>query len=176
MRVDGGRVSLVMPGLQTWAVPLLAVMASGFVLLGAGNLDLGPVDARQGLAASEPLGPLGQVCGSWAPDLWPGRVAASRMATLFEGGGRPTPGAVLWPAALAAVAIGWTLARRMMGVMGRRAGLWVGLCWFGCLGVIDHSGGTGLELLSGLAIVAAIDRLLAHGSDWKAGLWAALAS
>ena len=85
MRVDGGRVSLVMPGLQTWAVPLLAVMAIGFVLLGAGNLDLGPVDARQGLAASEPLGPLGQVCGSWAPDLWPGRVAASRMATLFGG-------------------------------------------------------------------------------------------
>ena len=116
MRVDGSRVSLVMPGLQTWAVPLLAVMAIGFVLLGAGNLDLGPVDARQGLAASEPLGPLGQVCGSWAPDLWPGRVAASRMATLFEGGGRPTPGAVLWPAALAAVAIGWTLARRMMAL------------------------------------------------------------
>ena len=115
MRVDGGRVSLVMPGLQTWAVPLLAVMAIGFVLLGAGNLDLGPVDARQGLAASEPLGPLGQVCGSWAPDLWPGRVAASRMATLFEGGGRPTPGSVLWPAALAAVAIGWTLARRHDG-------------------------------------------------------------
>ena len=82
---------------------------------------------------------------------------------------------MLWPAALAAVAIGWTLARRMMGVMGRRSGLWVGLCWFGCLGVIDHSGGTGLELLSGWAIVAAIDRLLAHGSDWKAGLWAALA-
>ena len=118
MRVDGSRVGLVIPGLQTWAVPLLAVMAIGFVLLGAGNLDLGPVDARQGLAASEPLGPLGQVCGSWAPDLWPGRVAASRMATLFEGGGRPTPGSVLWPAALAAVAIGWTLARRMMGVMG----------------------------------------------------------
>ena len=39
-----------------------------------------------------PLGPLGQVCGSWAPDLWPGRVAASRIATLFEGGGRPTAG------------------------------------------------------------------------------------
>jgi len=175
MRVDGTRVSPVMPSLQAWAVPLLAAMAIGFVLLGAGNLDLGPADARQGLAASEPLGPLGQVCGSWTPDVWPGRVAASRIATLFDGGGRPTPGSVLWPAALAAVAIGWTLARRMMAVMGRRAGLWVGLCWFGCLGVIDHSGGTGLEFLSGLAIVAAIDRLLAHGSDWKAGLWAALA-
>jgi hypothetical protein len=41
--------------------------------------------------------------------------------------------------------------------------------------VIDHSGGTGLEFLSGLAIVAAIDHLLARGSDWKAGIWAALA-
>jgi len=175
MRVDGARVSLVMPGLQAWAVPLLAAMAIGFVLLGAGNLDLGPVDARQGMAASEPWGPLGQVFGSWAPDLWPARVAASRVAALCEEGGRPAPGSVLWPAALAAVAIGWILARRMMAVMGRRAGLWVGLCWFGCLGVIDHSGGTGLEFLSGLAIVAAIDRLLAHGSDWKAGLWVALA-
>jgi len=175
MRVDGARVRLVVPGLQTWAVPLLAAMAIGFVLLGAGNLDLGSVDARQGLAASEPWGPLGRVCGSWAPDVWPGRVAASRIAALFDEGGRPTPGSVLWPAALAAVAIGWTLARRAMSVMSRRAGLWVGLCWFGCLGVIDHSGGTGLEFLSGLAIVAAIDRLLAHGSDWKTGLWVALA-
>jgi len=175
MRVDDTPLSLLLPGLQAWAVPLLAVMGIGFVLLGAGNLDLGPVDARQGLAASEALGPLGQVCGSWVPDLWPGRVAASRLATFFEEGGRPTPGSVLWPAALAAVAIGWTLARRVMTVMGRRAGLWVGLCWFGCMGVIDHSGGTGLEFLSGLAIVAAIDRLLATGSDWPAGLCTALA-
>jgi hypothetical protein len=175
MRVDGARVRLAGPGLQAWAVPLLAVMAIAFVLVGAGNLVLGPADARLGLAAGEPLGPLGQVYGSWSPELWPGRVAASRIATLFEEGGRTTPASVLWPAALAAVAIGWTLARRMMAVMGLRAGLWVGLCWFGCLGVIDHSGGTGLEFLSGLATVAAIDRLLAHGSDWRAGVWAALA-
>lgn len=175
MRVDGARVSLAMPSLQAWAAPILWVMAIGFVLLGGGNLELGPIDARQGLAAGESFGPLGQFCGSWAPDLWPGRIAASRFAALFEAGGRPTPGSVLWPAALAAVAIGWTLARRMTGVMGRRAGLWVGLCWLGCLGMIDHSGGTGLEFISGLTIVAAIDRLLAHCSDWRAGLWAALA-
>jgi hypothetical protein len=41
--------------------------------------------------------------------------------------------------------------------------------------VIDHSGATGLEFLSGLAIVAAIDRLLVKGSNWITGLCAALA-
>ena len=41
--------------------------------------------------------------------------------------------------------------------------------------MIDHSGGTGLDFIGGLAIVAAIDRLLARGSDWGAGLWASLA-
>ena len=175
VRVDASRLSVPLPKFQAWAVPLLAVMAIGFVLLGAGNLDLGPADARLGLAAGESLGPLGQVCGSWAPDLWPGRVAASQIAARFEQGGRTTPGSVLWPAALAAVAIGWILARRVMDVMGQRAGLWVGLCWLGCLGVIDHSGATGLEYLSGLAIVAAIDRLLSRGSDWTAGLWGGIA-
>jgi hypothetical protein len=150
-------------------------MAIGFVLVGGANLDLGSVDARQGLAASESLGPLGQVCGSWAPDLWPGEVAASQLAALLDVSGRPTSGCVLWPAALAAVAIGWILARRMTRVAGNRAGLCVGLCWFGCLGVIDHSDATGLEFLSGLAVVAAIDRLLGKGSDWKTGLWVALA-
>lgn len=175
LRVDGSRLSLPLPGLQSWAVPLLAVMAIGFVLVGAGNLDLGPVDARLGLAAGESLGPLGQVCGSWAPDLWPVRVAVSQIAVFLEPGSRTTPAVVLWPAALAALAIGWILARRAMKLMGQRVGLCVGLCWFGCLGVIDHSGGTGLDFLSGLGIVAAIDRLLEHGSDWKAGFWAALA-
>ena len=122
MRVDGTQVSLAMPRLQAWAVPILAAMAVGFVLLGGGNLDLGPVDARQGLAAGESLGPLGQVCGSWAPELWPGRVAVSRLVVFLEGSGRSTAGSVLWPAALSAVAIGWTLAQRMMRVMGRREG------------------------------------------------------
>ena len=175
IRVDGAGRSLPLPGLQSWAVPLLAVMAIGFVLVGAGNLDLGPVDARLGLAASESLGPLGQVCGSWAPDLWPVRVIVSQIAVFLEPGSRTTPSVVLWPAALAALAIGWILARRAMKLMGQRVGLWVALCWFGCLGVIDHSGGTGLEFLSGLGVVAAIDRLLEHGSDWKAGFWTALA-
>ena len=120
VRVDDSRFSVPLPRVQAWAVPVLAVMAIGFVLLGAGNLDLGSTDARLGLAAGESVGPLGQVFGSWAPDLWPGRVAASQIAAHFEQGGRTTPGSVLWPAALAAVAIGWILARRVMEVMGQR--------------------------------------------------------
>ena len=152
-------------------MPALALMAAGFALVGAGNLDVGPVDARVALAANEPFGALALVCGStWAPELWPGRVGASVLASLFEEGGRATSASVLWPAALAAVAIGWLLARRMMDTLGTRAGLCFGLCWLGCVGVIDHSAGTGLDFLSGLAIVAAVDRLLARGSDWIAGI------
>jgi hypothetical protein len=85
------------------------------------------------------------------------------------------PASVLWPAALAAVATGWIVARRLAIIAGSGAGFWFGLGWFGCLGVIDHSGATGLDFLSGLAIVAAVDRLLTRGSDWTSGLWAALA-
>ena len=177
LRVDESRLRVPLPSLNLpkprigdWPVLVLAVMATGFVLAGAANLDLSTADARLGLAAGEPLGPLGQICGSWAPDLWPAKVAACRIGALFEPGGRTAPGAVLWPAALSAVAIGWILSRRITAVMGRRAGLLVGLCWFSCLGVIDHSGATGLDMLSGLAIVAAVDRLLTSGSDWQSGL------
>jgi hypothetical protein len=175
LRFDGAVTSLAMPELRRLATPLLAVMALTFVVLGAGDLDAGPEDARVGLAAGGPLGPLGQVYGYWAPDLWPGRVALSFVASLFEENRVVTPGSILWPTALAAVAIGGILARRLMRSVGVRTGLWFGLCWFGSLGVIEHSGGTGLDFISGLAIVAALDRLLSRGSDWGAGLWASLA-
>jgi hypothetical protein len=175
VRVDRATLNFSLPGLRGCAAPFVAVMAIGFVLVGTGQLDLMPTDARVGLAAGEAFGPLGQVYGNWAPDLWPGPVGLSKAASLLAEGGRVTPGSVSWPAALAAVAIGWRLARRMMRTAGLRAGLWFALCWFGSLGVIDHSGGTGFDFLSGLAIVAAIDRLLAYGSDFVAGLWAALA-
>lgn len=175
LRVDGTKPALAILATRSVAAPVLAVMAIGFVLVGAGNLDLGAVDARVGLAAREPLGPMGQVLGHWAPELWPGRVAVSRLASLFKEGTRVTPGSVLWPAALAVVAIGWLLANRTIRAVGTRAGLWFGLCWFGCLGAIDHSGETGLELISGLAIIGALDRLLTRGSDWTAGCWAASA-
>jgi hypothetical protein len=176
LRIDGQQHAR--PALRysrALATPLLAALAITFVLVGAGSLDLGPADARLGLAAGAPLGPMGQVYGLWAPQLWPGRVAVCKLASLLEEFGRPSPGSVLVPAALAAVAAGWVLIRRLTACLGTRAGIWMGLCWFGCVGVIDHSGGTGLEFLSGLPIVAAIDRLIGGRSDWIAGLWTALA-
>ncbi|MGO9596945.1 MAG: hypothetical protein ACLP7Q_02865 [Isosphaeraceae bacterium] len=154
---------------------MLALMAIGFVLVGAGNLDLGPDDARAGLAAGEPLGPLGQVFGFWAPDLWPLHVAAVKLAAMVAGGRQIASEAVLWPSALAALAIGTLLTRRLADSLGRRAGLWFALAWFGCLGVVDHSAATGLDFLGGLATVAALDRLLHRGSDWTAGIWTAVA-
>jgi hypothetical protein len=160
---------------ETWSRPLLLAMAVGFVLLGAAGQDLGPADAMLGLAAGETPGPLGQVFGRWKPELWPGRVAVCALVARLAGFEQGSPGTVLWPAALAAAGIGWLLARRLRQQGGTRLGLFYGLCWFGCLGVIDHSGATGLEFLSGLATVAALDRLLERGSDWLAGIWAAAA-
>jgi len=175
-RVDEAELAREVPGFDArrWAMPALAVMAVGLVLVGAGNLDVGPADAKVGMAANEPFGAMALVCGSTlAPELWPARVGATVIASLFEEWGRANSAAVLWPAALAAVAIGWLLARRMMNTLGTRAGLCFGLCWLGCVGVIDHSAGTGLDFICGLAIVAALDRLLSRGSDWIAGFWAA---
>jgi hypothetical protein len=51
----------------------------------------------------------------------------------------------------------------------------MGLCWFGCLAVIDRSAGAGLDVILGVSTLAAIDRLLWRGADWVAGAWAALA-
>ena len=75
-RADGAGAAVAVPGLdpKTWAMPALAVMAAGFVLLGAGNLDVGPADARVGLAANEPFSALGLVFGS----LGPGPLAGAR--------------------------------------------------------------------------------------------------
>jgi hypothetical protein len=170
---EPGRLSV--PSVRSLAWPILAILAATFVLVGAGSLDVGPTDARVGLAASGPFGPLGQVYGHWAPDLWPGRVAVSVLASLFAEGRIATSASVLWPAALAAAAIGGLLARRLMQSAGTRTGLWFGLAWFGCVGVTDHSAGTGLDFVSGLAVVAALDRLLTRGSDWTAGFWTSLA-
>ena len=44
--------------------------------------------------------------------------------------------------------------------LGLRAGLLFGVCWFGSLALIDRSAATGLDLILGLATLAAIDRLI----------------
>jgi hypothetical protein len=168
----------------TWIPPALnrtgvwlgmAGLTALFVVLGVINLDLGSTEAKLGLAAGEMLGPVGQVFGYWAPDLWPARVFPSLVLGRLEAGGRPSPAAVRWPEAIAAIVVGWMIARRMCRQFGLRAGLLFGVCWFGGLALIDRSAGTGIDWIMGLAAVAAIDRLIAQGSDWVAGLWAALA-
>jgi hypothetical protein len=146
-----------------------------FVVLGAINLDLNPDEARLGLAAGETVGPLGQVFGYWAPDLMPGQVLPSLALGRLEAFGRPSPAAIRWPAALAGVIAGWMLARSMYQALGMRAGLVFGACWFGSLALIDRSPATGIDLVVGLATLAAINRILTRGSDRVAGLWAALA-
>ena len=163
--------------LTLWSADGLALagLAAFFVLLGAIDLDLGPSDARLGLAAGERFGPLGQVVGYWAADLWPAEVLPSFLLAQLEPGGRPSSAAVRWPAALAAVLVGFMLSRRMMSVMGRRAGLLLGVCWFGSIALIDRSGAIGVDLIVGFATLAALDRLMTSGAGWVAGLWSSLA-
>ncbi len=88
-------------------------LALFFVILGAINLDLDPSEARLGLAAGEAVGPLGQVFGYWAPDVWPAQVIPSFLLGRLEAFGRPSPAAVRWPAALAGIIAGWMIARSM---------------------------------------------------------------
>jgi hypothetical protein len=149
-------------------------MAIGFVLIGGGALDLGPIEARLGVAAGEPLGPFGRFCGGWEPSLWPAPVALSRAWAWGEGG-TTGAGAVRWPPAIAGVLIGFLLTRRMLGALGPGASVLVGLCWFGSVALIDRSAGAGLDLIMGLGTVAALDRIIGRRSDLVAGLWASLA-
>ena len=165
----------------SWSLPVhwdrlvLAVLAVFFVLIGAIDLDLDPGEARLGLAAGERPGPVGQVSGYWAPDLWPAEVLPSFLLAQLEPGGRPSSAAVRWPAALAGILAGWILSRRMSRVMGARAGLLMGVCWFGSIALIDRSGACGVDLIVGLATLAALDRLMTSGAGWLAGVWASLA-
>ena len=187
MRVD--RAAMTPWGLSDRACVGIAVaaLALGFVVLGAEAQDVGPSEARLGLAAGGSAGPQGQVLGYWAPDLWPGEVLPSIAVARMGPMGRATATAVRWPSALAAILGGWILVRGLHRHLGYRAGIWAGVCWFASLAVIDRSrglgldmilgsaAGSGLHMILGVATLAAVDRLLARGADWAAGLWAALA-
>ncbi len=157
-----------------WPAAGWAVLAAGFVLIGGGNLDLNEAEARLGIAAGEALGPVGRVSGGWEPSVWPAPVVASQVWAWGEGG-TPTAASVRWPAVIAGLVIGLFLARRLTTTLGPRAGLLTGLTWFGTVALIDRSAGAGLDLITGLATVGAIDRLLARRAGWGVGLWGALA-
>ncbi|MDB5350008.1 MAG: hypothetical protein JWN86_1255 [Planctomycetota bacterium] len=170
-RVDGKTTaSVAVPRLVTPAVLLVAI-TSGFIVLGGGSLELTDSEARLGLAAGESVGPLAQVFGGWDPTLAPGKVLISQLWAWLDGG--TSTGAVRWPSALAAVAIGLLMARRLTQVLGERAGVLACLAILGTLGMIDGSALLGIDAMAGLAIIGSLDRILSRGSDWIAGLWAA---
>ena len=150
-------------------------LGAGFILACAGNFDLGEAESRLAMAVGAPLGPYGQVFGKWEPGLWPVQVGAGKLWNLGEGGGMPTAASLRWPAAIAGLLMGVMLSRRLESAMGARAGLFMGLTWFGSLALVDRSALLGLDLVAAIGTVAALDRLLGRGSDLVAGLWAALA-
>jgi hypothetical protein len=165
------------PG-ASWSWPVrfsvLLAMAGGFVLFGGAALDLNIDEARIGMAAYERLGPIGRVFGGFEPSIWVGRLLPSWLWAGGEGG-IPTANSVRWPSAIAGVLIGMVLARRAAVTFGGQVGVLMGLCWLGSIGLMDHSALTGLDLLGGLWVVLALDRMLSKGADLAAGAFAALA-
>lgn len=155
----------------------LVVIAVACVLWGTSAQDLGPTEGALGMAAGERgLAPFGQVAGTWASDLLPGRVVPSQLWTwAFCENGIPTPAAVHLPSALAAILAGLILTRRTWKVLGARAGSLAAVALMGSVALIDRPSALGFEAITGLAVVAALDRILGKGSDWVAGFWAALA-
>lgn len=175
LRADEGKVQLNLPSARFWRGPTLVLIGLIFVMIGGADSDLRSADASVGLAAKAGLSPLGQVYGQWRPDVWPLRVAASRLALFLEKPGHPLSGTVLWPSAIAGLAAGWLVARRLQGLEATRMSLLFGFAWFGSIALLDHSSSLGLDFLTGLATIAALDRLIHRGSDWVSGFWASLA-
>jgi hypothetical protein len=154
--------------------PAILALAALFVVVGGSSLELGPTESRLALAITDPLGPYGRAFGYWDPSTWPLAVALGRFWAFFEEAG-PTQGAVRWPSAMAAALIGILIARRARQTIGPRAGILVAMSWFGSVAAIDRSCGASLDMITGLGVVAALDRLLGRGSGWSVGFWASFA-
>ena len=164
------------PGRLLGMEVVFLVAAAGFVLLGGAGLDLGPIEAKVGLAATEPLGPVGQSLGGWDPSVWFGSFLPSKLWSVA--GGMTTDAIVRWPSGVAGFAIGLFLCRSMRRTIGTRAAGLLALAWFGQLALIDRSADAGVDLIAGLGTILALNRLLTKGSGWVAGLcasWAFLA-
>jgi len=184
-RPDQGSAPSVGPKLRWSALGVLAIIA-GFTLLGAGNQELNAQEARLGLAAGGPLGPLGIVYGAW----FYGEVVA-------------TTAAVRWPIAIAAALLGLIAARRSRRVLGARGALLGALTFCGSIALLDRSASTlaaldtliswigfrltespgwitgltapRLNLIAGLGTILALGRALDRGFDGLAGLACGLA-
>ncbi|WP_165244174.1 hypothetical protein [Paludisphaera soli] len=174
-RADEGKVVLKIPEARAWCGPALVVLGLVYVLVGGADSDLTGADARTGLAASSGFGPLGQVYGQWKPDVWPLRAAVSRLVYLLGEPGKTENGAVLWPSAVAGLVAGWLVARRLIAAGKTTAALLFGFAWFGSGALMSHAASSGVDFLTGMATIAALDRLVGRRSDWIAGVWASVA-
>ena len=84
LRADRPGPAWIAPRSMAWGAT--AALALGFVIAGGGNLDLGEIESRLGLAAGAAVGPFGQVFGGWEPSLWPAQVLPSALWAWAEGG------------------------------------------------------------------------------------------
>lgn len=176
LRVDTSKPVFSLERFRRSVAPALAVLAGLLVVWGVESRDLGPEEAELGLAAGSPVGPLGQVYGGWMTGLLPGRVLPSQLYVwVFCEGGLPNEASVQWPTVGALLAMGWVVSYRVRRTLGGVAGVLTALALFGSVALIDHSAALGFDAMTGLWVVAALDRVLGKGSDWKAGLWAGLA-
>ena len=172
LRVDAAEPKPLGANFAVWGI--LGALILGFVVLGVTGLDPNDSEALLGMASSEPLGPLGQAFGGWEPSLWPGQVLPARLWTLGLGG-IPNAATIRWPGAIAGILLGLGLARRSSKTFGPLAGLAFGATWFGSLALIDRSDWLGVDLVLGLSVVAALDRIITKGPGVVAGIWAGVA-
>ena len=151
-------------------------IAVTFVVWGAARLEVGHHEARAAMAVREPLGPVGQSFGGLDPAVYPGAVALPRLWGSLQDDG-PGTEAIRWPEAILAMIIGIVLAVRSENIAGKRASLWVSLCWFASLAVMHRSGEFGIDITGGFGLLLALDRTIARQGrlDWLCGLFASIA-
>ncbi len=160
--------------LQRLALPAVFVAAAvGFVIIGGGNLDLGPDEAKIGLSAVEPIGPFGQSLGGWEPSIWVGAYLPSKLWYLASGMWESA--IVRWPAVIAAIVTALIVVRTVRTKAGVRMASLCAVTWFGSIAMMDRSGDAGLDLIAGMGTILAVNRLLAGGASWTVGLFASWA-
>ena len=155
---------------------VLIVLAACLQIVGSVNRDVTADEARIGLSALERVGPYGQAFGGWEPSILPGRVLPSSV--LYQVMGEAWAGwsgLILWPGALALVAISVFMARQCQKAFGTGSGLIAILLLNGSALFMELPGGMMAHALTGLPVVCSLGWILTRGSNWTSGILAALA-
>jgi hypothetical protein len=157
---------------------LAVVLAASALLLAWGNLtrDLNEPEAVLGLAAAEPLGAFGQALGGWIAWLPMARVLPSWItAGLLAPEARGATALVHGPAWIAGIGIVFLATSRVRRALGLPAALMCAIATSCTLALNERPLRLGFDLVLGLCLVAALDRIFSRGSDWVAGFWTAAA-